>query len=1068
MAWRKWLVRGLVFSVLGGLLAAGLLYQAWTHPATVRRLVMEKLGVRFLDVTVGLESARLRLLGGIVVHDLRMARSNGLDHGDFLYIPTAVIYHDKEHLLDGKLSIRKLELDRPQIKLVRLRDGSFNLKGLLGPVDLSERLPTVVMRHATINFEDHTNPPGGTVLEVRDVGLTIINDPLDTLLIEGSGQTDVLGPVQIRGSVSRADFSAQIHVEMSAIPVGPDLVQRLSVLCPEPASHLRLLQGTGKLEADLAYHPGTPSPLRHEVRLTLQQGQLSHARLPLPLTQLEVSAHLVDGVIPHAHATARAGSARVELTLDDLTLASSPSGTGEIPDLQDLVRGLDLRIEHLPVTPELLAHLPDSFRWIGEDYAPVGLCTITHTFRRAGPRPLQRRWVVQPESARSECAYFRYPVEQVHGTIEVDAAGAPQLDVSLDLAGKAGGQPITVRGWVRGRRGRPGIHIDVRGQRLPLDHRLMRALEALKDNNHQIVRQFLPDHCRGGGLRRCAMGQADYLAAIRRADGQPRMRNVFTITFRDCAVKYDLFPYPLEKVDGVLVIRPDHWECRAFHGCHAGGEIFVDGHSEPLPPRPGVIEDSPQQSVYVFIRGRGINLDDDFAQALAPPGLKDRRALVNAWQTLALAGQMNFAARVVDHPRAPQDLDVGVEIRGCTMKPTFFPYALTDLSGAVRYVGGRVYLRNVNARHGGATLGLKSGLLQLKPGGGFVAWLEGIRGQQLLPNGDFLEALPEPLRKGLAPLRLKDPLDVQTSLTVDAAPVPGGPLKVWWDGGATLRNASLRAGVQATQVNGQVSCRGHHDGRHVCGLIGDLLLTQARVLGQPVSNVHGRVEILPDSPDVLRLRDFKLDLFGGTIGGQARLEVGPVLRYDLLLEGVGIGLEQFGRHNLGADAQAQLEGPARAALHLMGEGTDLLGLKGNGRLDVNNGKMGRLPLLLDLLKAFGLRMPDRTAFEQAHMTFAIEGPRVRVEQLDLYGNAVSLRGAGSVDLDGSNVNLDFSATPGRVTQVLPSGIDAIPQAISGQLLKIKVRGKLGKGDGVRFEKLFLPAVSEPFKRAIGP
>jgi hypothetical protein len=217
----------------------------------------------------------------------------------------------------------------------------------------------------------------------------------------------------------------------------------------------------------------------------------------------------------------------------------------------------------------------------------------------------------------------------------------------------------------------------------------------------------------------------------------------------------------------------------------------------------------------------------------------------------------------------------------------------------------------------------------------------------------------------------------------------------------------------------------------------------------------------------VRLRDLRADVFGGTLGGEARVETGPAFRYDVLLEGVGLRLEQFGKHNLGASAGAQLTGSARAALHLMGEGTDLLGLKGNGRVDVDSGRMGQLPILLDLVKAVGLRVPDRTAFEQAHLTFAIEGPQLRVQQLDLFGNAVSLRGAGSVDIDGRNVNLDFSATPGRVSQVLPPGIDLIPQAISEQLLKIKMRGRLDKPDGLRFEKVLVPRIVEPLERAIG-
>ncbi len=182
----------------------------------------------------------------------------------------------------------------------------------------------------------------------------------------------------------------------------------------------------------------------------------------------------------------------------------------------------------------------------------------------------------------------------------------------------------------------------------------------------------------------------------------------------------------------------------------------------------------------------------------------------------------------------------------------------------------------------------------------------------------------------------------------------------------------------------------------------------------------------------------------------------------MLLEALQVRLEEFARHNLGKEADVQ--GPARAALYLSGEGSDLSGLRGNGRLQVDNGKMYRLPLLLDLLKAFGLRMPDRTAFEEARVTFAIDGPVVRIGQLDLFGNAVSLRGQGTVNLDGSDLNLDFNADWGRVQQVLPPGISDLAQAASDQMLRIKMRGKVGT---VHFEKELLTGVIDALKKAMG-
>ena len=150
MTWRKWLVRSLVFSVMGVAALGVFLYVAWTNPTAVRRQVLAKLSQQFVGATVSVESARLRLLGGILVRDVRMARRDDLDRGDFLYAPATAIYHDKEHLLDGTLAVRKIELDRPRFRIVRERDGRINLSGVLSPPNLNERVPTLIIRRGTI------------------------------------------------------------------------------------------------------------------------------------------------------------------------------------------------------------------------------------------------------------------------------------------------------------------------------------------------------------------------------------------------------------------------------------------------------------------------------------------------------------------------------------------------------------------------------------------------------------------------------------------------------------------------------------------------------------------------------------------------------------------------------------------------------------------------------------------------------------------------------------------------------------------------------------------------------
>src|SRR5262249_12923034 len=129
---RKWAVRILVFGVAAACLAIALVYQRWTDPAAVRQQIVDRLQEQFPGAVVAVDAARLRSLGGIVLTDLRLARKDDQDLTDIAHIPNAVLYHDKEHLLSGKLALLKIVMPRPQLRLVRGRDGRWNFVGLAG------------------------------------------------------------------------------------------------------------------------------------------------------------------------------------------------------------------------------------------------------------------------------------------------------------------------------------------------------------------------------------------------------------------------------------------------------------------------------------------------------------------------------------------------------------------------------------------------------------------------------------------------------------------------------------------------------------------------------------------------------------------------------------------------------------------------------------------------------------------------------------------------------------------------------------------------------------------------
>src|SRR5262249_6323954 len=141
--------------------------------------------------------------------------------------------------------------------------------------------------------------------------------------------------------------------------------------------HLRQLRGHGKIQAQLAYYPGTTQPLAYDLTVQLTGGEFHHARLPAPLDHVEALLRCVNGRVPAGRLTARSGPARLEVTLKALALPARLP-----PSLDDVVREFDARVEHLPVSAESFKTLPENVQVFNTQYAPVGPLTLTYSFRR--------------------------------------------------------------------------------------------------------------------------------------------------------------------------------------------------------------------------------------------------------------------------------------------------------------------------------------------------------------------------------------------------------------------------------------------------------------------------------------------------------------------------------------------------------------------------------------------------------------------------------------------------------------------------------------------------------------
>jgi len=409
------------------------------------------------------------------------------------------------------------------------------------------------------------------------------------------------------------------------------------------------------------------------------------------------------------------------------------------------------------------------------------------------------------------------------------------------------------------------------------------------------------------------------------------------------------------------------------------------------------------------------------------------------------------------------------------------------------------------ANHGASRVALGGGEVRFFPDGVVWANLGGLEIKPLVADAAFIKALPGKLGPGLDELKLRGgaelrvkhlvvltPPDAPATLTAKALPVatgvkPAAGLAVpslaipepdpviFFDAEVKLAGASLDTGVPWQDVFGAVACRGRYEGTHMGLLRGALWFDSATIAKQPVSRMSGRVKAAPQQrdpsrrdtylPTELEFTDLAGDLFHGVLGGECHVVLSELTRFDLWLTATDVQLEDVAKHyTLGSDAD--LKGIAQAQLRLHNKLDPKLGrtvTEGTGKIDVPTGRMYNLPVLLDLMKVLKLQAPDKTAFEEAHAVFKIQGDRIKVEQVDLIGKAICLGGNGELDTSGEYVKFEFYSVMSQVlARLVNTPVGDLTAFLSKNLFKIKLTRENGE---LKYKPEAIPIVTEPARAA---
>ena len=812
-------------------------------------------------------------------------------------------------------------------------------------------------------------------------------------------------------------------------------------------SLLATLRARAHFEFRVGHTPGDADPIQAEVHGHLSEGRVDDPRLPLPLTEVEADVYCSNQQFRLENVTARAGPTSLQLTCrcDDF-LSTSPQ------------LHLGATVRQLPLDERLFAVLPEQLHDDWQKFAPAGVVDAEMDIRMMDNRLTPRVTVTCHDVS---FAYHKFPLrmQEARGVIEW-VGDVLQL---RDFTARAGGQVVQITGRFEN----PGPHctgwLELRSAGpIALDQEL---ISAMNETGQRIVRSLHPT----GGIT-LVSGRFEKPTS----DDLPHTR--WELALDDCSIQYDRFPYAIHKISGRLVLADRRWDFIDLRGAHGSSQIACNGAWVPL------YSDQPGGELTLNFKCWDVPLDDSLRNAVGKLNANSEKF----WDSMRPRGSVDFLNISLQFNSLSQQtrFDLSAEKwavgdgdneegRAIAVHPTWFPVRLDDCIGRVRFGNGQFTLENVTAHRGKSQVEL-AGQGTVAPDGHWEVVLSRFIADSLQLDHELIDALPLAMRSGVRQLKYQGTLGLNGSARFQGGAAT--PLVAGWDVLLDIDNGSIENELKLEHIYGGIRLTGgttapeaqsrssESRGFQSRGMLDiDSLMTRGVQLTQIQGPlwVDAQQLILGSRASVVQRgqppQQVTARAIGGTVGMDAHIMLDEQLRFAIDVSLSNADVAEFARsiHSQRHD----ISGKVFALVRLKGAKAGLHTLQGTGQLRLREADIYELPVMARLLSILSLRPPDTTAFTSSDVDFRLQGEQIYLDRVDFFGDAISLKGNGWMDLN-RRVNLDFYALVGREEFQLPV-IRMLLAEASRNILLIQVVGDM---DNPQVIKKPLPELDETLQR----
>jgi len=755
------------------------------------------------------------------------------------------------------------------------------------------------------------------------------------------------------------------------------------------------------------------------VRVTARNGEASYFLHPYHCTNLTGAVEYRDGGISIQDICGTHGESKVCLNGSlDRPSACAPAK-------------IEVTVTNLAIDDDLYTALGPRYLTIKDQFAPQGRLDAKIHLQRdecteyESRAPFHSRVEIGLKNLQARYDHFPVPVDGIQGEVEVEG---DRFAISR-IRGRAAGGTISVKGNGRIRdKGASELAIEITGHDVTANETLIASL---------------PQSCADEVARLHPEGRFDFHTTSAIDPGTKSLTHHTIIELDNMQLKDEQYPLPLESVRGEIDVKADELVVRGVTARHGDSNLSIGG----------TVGLGDNRRVNLAMEARDLRIDESVRSAL-PLKTQD---ILKEWRVESPI-DANLYIRAENGDRDGMTVHGDVELNGDTVWHSGFPEPFRDVRGVIQFENATTQAESIEANFLGVPLAAsfqtefsddtEHGTIRLVARGlPFDSRTRGLMPARLQTTWDAIRPSGT-VDLVLDSLQYSRPRSHELS-SVDSHSQSGSET---WEvaGHLELSNASFPGLGRMSKVDGVFDLKGFlKDRTGGTSIDGAIRLNRAELYDRLVEDVAGNWAFVwsSDGKGRATIDRFSGTMYGGELAGKADLQFDNVrASYDLAatLNKVSAGpLINAGRvaHPVADDSPVDVRGQASANVYLSGITGSTDSRRGGGRVEIQDGYICKLPLLLAIFNVLNMTIPSNDTIDQAVSDFFIMGNTLSIRSLVLQGGGATFEGSGTVSIPDQAVDLSLVNAGSQSGFRVPL-LSNLVEGATRQLMEIEVTGPI--------------------------